>query len=197
MKTKVLFLAIGCLIGVSGAYAQKGVDIGTPFGSGDDSVRCITNISLFIPYAKSGNFKDAYEYWKIAYKECPAATKDIYLHGVRIVNWQIENEKDPVRIEALINDLMAVYDQRVKYFGDDSRYGRDWIISRKAQDYVRLKGENLDAKLLYGWLKEVIDEFGNKTEALAVSYYMLASNQILAAEENHKETYIQDYLKAS
>mgnify|MGYP006949641461 FL=1 len=29
-----------------GAYAQKGVDTGTPFGSGEDSVRCITNISL-------------------------------------------------------------------------------------------------------------------------------------------------------
>ena len=28
-----------------GAYAQKGVDTGTPFGSGEDSVRCITNIS--------------------------------------------------------------------------------------------------------------------------------------------------------
>ena len=46
-----------------GAYAQKGVDTGTPFGSGEDSVRCITNISLFVPYAKAGNFKDAYEFW--------------------------------------------------------------------------------------------------------------------------------------
>ena len=95
MKIKVLLLALGCTMGTLGAYAQKGVDTGTRFGHGEDSIRCITNISLFTPYAKGGNYKDALEFWKIAYEECPAATKDIYLYGVRIVGWQIENEKDP------------------------------------------------------------------------------------------------------
>ena len=61
MKIKVLLLALGCTMGTLGAYAQKGVDNGTQFGSGEDSVRCITNISLFVPYAKAGNFKDAYK----------------------------------------------------------------------------------------------------------------------------------------
>ena len=65
MKIKVLLLALGCSMMSFGAYAQKGVDTGTPFGSGEDSVRCITNISLFVPYAKAGNFKDAYEFWLI------------------------------------------------------------------------------------------------------------------------------------
>lgn len=197
MKTKVLLLAFGCLIGVSGAYAQKGIDTGTPFGHGEDSARCVTNLSLYAPYAKSGNYKDAYEYWKMAYDECPGSHKDIYLYGQRIINWQIENEKDPAKREALINDLMAMFDKRIKYFGNDPRYGKDWIVSRKAQDYERLKGENIDAKLLYGWTKEVVDEFGDKTEALAVSYFMLASYKMLSEDPNHKEAYIQDYLKAS
>ena len=64
MKIKVLLLALGCTMGTLGAYAQKGVDNGTQFGSGEDSVRCITNISLFVPYAKAGNFKDAFDFWK-------------------------------------------------------------------------------------------------------------------------------------
>ncbi|MDR0429907.1 MAG: tetratricopeptide repeat protein [Tannerellaceae bacterium] len=197
MKIKVFLLAAGCLLGASAAYAQKGVDTGTQFGSGEDSIRCITNISLFTPYAKAGNYKDAYEFWKIAYEECPAATKDLYLYGVRIVGWEIANETNPAQKEALIDKLMAVYDQRIKYFGDDSRYAKDWIVSRKVQDYFQLKGEKADPKIMYDWTKEVIDEYGNKTEALAVSYYMLASNQLLSANENHKDTYIQDYLKAS
>ena len=62
MKIKVLLLALGCTMGTLGAYAQKGVDNGTQFGSGEDSVRCITNISLFVPYAKAGNFKDAFDF---------------------------------------------------------------------------------------------------------------------------------------
>ena len=53
MKIKVLLLALGCTMGTLGAYAQKGVDNGTQFGSGEDSVRCITNISLSRSLRKS------------------------------------------------------------------------------------------------------------------------------------------------
>lgn len=194
---KVLLLAIGCSMGAFGAYAQKGVDNGTRFGSGEDSVRCVTNISLFVPYAKAGNFKDAYEFWKIVYDECPAATKDIYLYGVRIIGWQIENEKDPAKKEALIDDLMAVYDKRIKYFGNDKRYGKDWIVSRKAQDYLQYKGEKSDFNTLYTWLNEVVNEFGDNTEPLAASLFTFASLQKMMADPNFKEQYIQDYLKAA
>lgn len=197
MKIKVLLLAIGCSLGAFGAYAQKGVDNGTQFGSGEDSTRCITNISLFIPYAKAKNYKDAYEFWKIVYEECPAATKDIYLYGVRIVDWEIQNEKDPAKREALIDKLMEVYDKRVKYFGDDKRYGRDWILARKAQDYIRLKGENVDPALIYTWLSPALDEYKEKTDPLAVSLFMFASLNKLLKDTNYKEAYIQDYLRSA
>ena len=197
MKIKVLLLALGCTMGTLGAYAQKGVDTGTRFGHGEDSIRCITNISLFTPYAKGGNYKDALEFWKIAYEECPAATKDIYLYGVRIVGWQIENEKDPAKKAQLIDELMGVYDKRVKYFGNDKRYGKDWIVGNKAEDYIKYAGANLDADKLYGWLKEVIDEFGNKCEVKAVAYYLFASRQKMQADPNFKDQFIQNYLTCS
>ena len=158
MKIKVLLLALGCTMGTLGAYAQKGVDNGTQFGSGEDSVRCITNISLFVPYAKAGNFKDAFDFWKIVYDECPAATKDIYLYGVKIMGWKIAQEKDPAKKKALIDDLMGVYDKRVKYFGNDRRYGKDWIVARKVQDYLAQTGDNADYNQAYTWLKEIVDE---------------------------------------
>ncbi|MDH6357993.1 hypothetical protein [Parabacteroides sp. PF5-9] len=197
MKIKVLLIAIGFSIGVFGAYAQKGVDNGTQFGSGEDSVRCITNISLFVPYAKAKNYADAYPFWKIVYEECPAATKDIYLYGVQIVGWQIGNETDPAKKSALVDDLMAVYDKRVKYFGNDPRYGTDWIISRKAQDYIQYMGDKVDPKVLYGWLKPVLEQFGEKTEALAVSLYMFSAHQQLLSDPGFKEQYLEDYLKSS
>ena len=197
MKIKVLLLAFGCSMMSFGAYAQKGVDTGTPFGSGEDSVRCITNISLFVPYAKAGNFKDAYEFWYQAYTECPGAHKDIYLYGVRIMDWKINTEKDPAKKAALIDDLMKVYDTRVKYFGNDRKYGKDWIIARKAADYIRLKVDNADPKVYYAWLGEVINEFGENSEAMGVSLYMMGSHRQLLADPNFKETYLEDYLKCS
>ncbi len=197
MKVKVLLVAAACSMGAFGAYAQKGVDNGTRFGSGEDSIRCVTNISLFVPYAKAGNFKDAYDFWKIVYDECPAATKDIYLHGVKIVEWKIANEKDPVAKAALVEELMEVYDKRVKYFGDDRRYGKDWIVSRKAQDYIQYMGDKADYNKLYSWLGEIVNENGEGTDPLGVSLYMFASYKKMVADPSHKGQYVEDYLKAS
>ena len=197
MKIKVLLLALGCTMGTFGAYAQKGVDNGTKFGSGEDSVRCITNISLFVPYAKAGNFKDAYEFWKIVYDECPASTKDVYQYGVRIMGWKIAQEKDAAKKKALIDDLMAVYDKRVKNFGNDKRYGKDRIVSRKVQDYFAQTGENADYNLAYGWLKEIVNEKGENCEALGLSLFAFSSMKKMVADPNFKEQYIQDYLVAS
>ena len=39
---------------------------------------------------------------------------------------------------------MGVYDKRVKYFGNDRRYGKDWIVARKVQDYLAQTGDNAD-----------------------------------------------------
>ncbi|MDR2041774.1 MAG: tetratricopeptide repeat protein [Tannerella sp.] len=193
-----LFVAI-LWTAIMSASAQKGVESGTPFGFGEDSIRCITNISLFTPYAKINNFQDAYPYWKEAYEECPGATKDLYLYGARIINWQISEEKDPAKRAALLEELMAMYDKRIRYFGNDPKYGRNWIIVRKVQDYIRLKGEsNIDAELVYGWLKEVLDADGEKTESVGISLYMFASYMLLQKNrEAHKGAYIDDFLECS
>jgi len=198
MKTKVVLLTAGFFFSTLGAFAQKGVDAGTQFGSGEDSIRCITNISLFVPYAKSGDFASAYTPWKLAYEECPAATKDIYLYGVRILDWKINNEADAATRAAVLEDLITLYDTRVKYFGDDDRYGKDWIVSRKAQDYLTKAGSNVDFNRVYGWLDEVVTEYGQKTEPLAISLFMFASHQrLLANPDNMKAEYIENYLKST
>ena len=197
MKIKVLLLAMGCTMSTLGAFAQKGVDNGTRFGSGEDSVRCITNISLFVPYAKAGNFKDAYDFWKIVYSECPASTKDVYQYGVKIMAWKVAQEKDAAKKKALIDELMGVYDNRVKYFGNDRRYGKDWIVARKVQDYFAQTGDNADYNLAYGWLKEIVDEKGDNCEGLGLSLFAFSSMKKMMADPNFKEQYIQDYLKAA
>ncbi|MDR1779237.1 MAG: tetratricopeptide repeat protein [Tannerella sp.] len=197
MKIKGFLVVAGIFATIASASAQKGVDNGTRFGSGEDSLRCLTNISLATSYAKVNNFSDAYPFWKIAYDECPASTKDLYLYGVRIVNWQISQETDPAKQATLIDDLMGVYDKRVKYFGDDPRYGKDWIVARKAQDYMRLKGENIDPKLMYGWLGEAVSEYKDKTDPLAVSLYMFASYKVMEKDESHKGKYVEDFLESS
>ena len=197
MKSKI-FLFAACLLIAAGAKAQKGVDNGTPYGSGEDSISCITNISLFIPYAKSNNFKDAYPFWKKVYDECPGSTKNVYIYGVQIINWQISQETDAAKQNALIDELMKLYDNRVKYFGDDKSNGKDWIIAQKAQSYNQLKGDNTDQTIIYKWLDEVINEYKEKTEPLAISLFMFSSFKLMQSDmDKYKAQYVADFLKCS
>jgi len=197
MKRKVFLFAVSMLIGAN-AIAQKGIETGTPYGTGDDSLECIKNISLFIPYAKSKNYQDALTFWKKAYADCPASTKNIYIYGAEIIKWQIATETDPAKKDALIDELMLLYDNRVKYFGDDRNNGKDWIVSRKAQDYNILKGEQTKPELIYKWTGEVIDEFGENTEPLAISLYMFSSFKLMQGDKDtYKSQYINDFLKCS
>lgn len=111
--------------------------------------------------------------------------------------WKIAQEKDPAKKNALIDDLMGVYDKRVKYFGNDRRYGKDWIVARKVQDYLAQTGDNADYNQAYTWLKEIVDEKGADTEALGLSLFSFSSMKKMLNDPNFKEQYIQDYLKVS
>ena len=114
------------------------------------------------------------------------------------MNWKIEQEKDAAKKDALVNDLMAVYDKRVKYFGSDKKYGKDWILARKVEDYLRLKGDKADIAAAYGWLTQVLDEFKEKTDELAVSEYMFLSHKMMEKDEaGHRAKFVQDFLRCS
>ena len=197
MKRFILLLAV-CMVTATGAKAQTGKESGTTFGIGADSLRCLENVSLFDSYARSKNYKDAYPFWKKAYDECPASNVNIYIAGVNIINWLISQETDPAKIDALVDDMMKLYDDRLTYFGSDPRTRKDDVIARKADNYNKLKGDNTDYNLMYKWTGDVIEEFKEKTYPMAVSRYMFASFRLMHSDsEKYKEQYINDYLKCS
>jgi tetratricopeptide (TPR) repeat protein len=119
------------------------------------------------------------------------------MQGVKIMDWKIKSETDPAKKAQLIDDLMKVYDTRVKYFGNDKKYGTDWIVSRKAADYIAQVGEDADPNVYMPWLKEVIDQYGENVEPLAVSLYMMGSHKKLLSDPNNKDKYLEDYLLCS
>ncbi len=195
MKKKILALIAGFALSLGAVSAQTGAASGTQFGVGEDSLKCITNISLFVPYAKNGNYKDALEYWEKAFNDCPASTRDLYLYGVRIVAWQIQNEKDQAKKDALIEKLLGVYDQRIKYFGNDNRYPESWILGRKALDLLTHKPDAV-AKA-YEIIKRSVELGKEESEIPVLQYYITLSSLILSSNEGHKEQFINDYLKTS
>lgn len=189
---KFLLSMVTVTMGV-GAYAQTGVQSNTPYGIGNDSIDCVKNITFYKTYAKSGSYADAYTFWKRVYDNCPAASKDTYIVGADILRWNIENAKTPEEKKKFADQLMEMYDTRLKYFGDDPNYGIDYILGSKIADYVNYFGDDVDYAKIYDDLKPVVMEKKSHTDPLALYYYSYASLVKLSKDPSHKEQYVKDH----
>ncbi len=158
---------------------------------------CTVNISLFNESAKNKQFADALGPWNAVYEQCPGAQRAIYSRGRDIVLWELDQQKDDASYKKVFDKLMGMYDNRIKYFGNDERYPTAWIQGIKALDYVaKVKNDNLK-KPAYEWLQKSIDGLNEKSELSVLNQFIILSYGIYKAEPTHAEKYIADYLKVN
>ena len=97
MKIKTLLLAIATMV-VLPSFAVKGIEDGSKFGTGEDSIRCLENLSLYTNYYKIKNYDLAYDSWKVVYEECPiAAGRTLYSQGAYLISYKMAKETDPAK----------------------------------------------------------------------------------------------------
>ncbi len=174
-------------------YSQRGIDDGSQYGHGEDSIRCLRNISLYREYARQNLFKDALPYWRRAFTECPRASKNIYIDGVRIFKYYIEKEEDENIKSALVDTLMLIYDQRIDYYNDRcnvrGRQGVDLLRYKRLEDIEYMeKG--------YKYLMESMDLCKNNTSEAVLATLVSASISLGQYEKISGEKVFEDYLRA-
>lgn len=158
---------------------------------------CLVNISLFNESAKNKQYADALAPWNAAYKDCPNANKAIYSRGREIVLWELDQAKDDVTYKKVFDKLMGMYDNRIKYFGNDERYPTAWILGIKGLDYVaKVKNDDLK-KPAYEWLSKSIEGLNEKSELSVLNQFVYLSYGIYKADATHAEKFIADYLKVN
>ena len=123
----------------------------TEAGDEDNNViteECLTNVSLFHESAKNKQYADAWEPWSAAYKECPAASVNIYIDGDKIVEWKLSQTKSGTpeydQYRAL---LLTLHDKRIKYFGNDPKY--NYVVHAELNAILNARGKNLKGARLY------------------------------------------------
>ena len=198
-KNVFLALAFVCA-GMTTSFAQKGVEDGSRFGHGEDSIRCLRNISIYTEYVKTDNFKDAYEPWKAVFTEAPIAQVGTYTNGAKILRWLIENEKDATKKQAYFDELMKVHDQRLQYLDQLNKLvkkpsTKGSIVGLKAHDYYTMGGKDLNQA--YALFKEAIELDTYNSEYYVMQEFMDVAAQKLKKDEAYREQFIQDYLFAS
>ncbi len=158
---------------------------------------CLVNISLFNESAKNKQYADALKPWNAAYSQCPGANKAIYSRGRDIVQWELLQTKDAASYQKVFDKLMGMYDNRIKYFGNDDRYPTAWILGIKGLDYVAFAKNDELKKPAYEMLEKSVDGMKESSELEVIRVFMALSNGIFKADPNHAEKYIADYLKVN
>ena len=190
--TKFL-LTILILTGSISAFGQKGVDDGSKYGKGEDSIRCVRNRSLYVEYYRQKSYDDALPYWRIIFAECPTANFNMYIHGVNMYELLAEKADNEEQKFAYLDTMMLIYDQRIKYFKQEGK-----VLGRKGIDWLSMRKSTVeDIKVGYDYIKQSVDMQKNKTEDAVLALFMTASRYIFEAGELSQDIMIQNYATAS
>ncbi len=194
------FIALFALT-ASVAVAQKGVEDGSRFGHGQDSIDCLNNISLYNEYVKTKNYADAYTYWKKVFSDAPVAQHSIYTNGAVILKNLIAGTKDMNLRKGYADTLMLVYDQQLQYLDKlnllrKTPWTEYYVKGEKAHTYITYY-PRMDANQAYDMLSEVIELGKAKNQYYIIGDFMKISQAKFKTDESHREQFIQDYLTAS
>ena len=197
MKFTKLLIA-GLIISMGTAFAQTGVEDGSKYGHGEDSVSCLKNLSLYSEAYKQKNYTEAYPYWKQVFDECPASNINIYSHGEKMMAAFYKQESDIAKKEEYYQMLMKVYDQRAQYFGDHRKYPTPYIMGKKAVAMLKYKrDEPAVVKEAYVILESAARKRGVKTQPAVLITYMMNSTVMFKMDEIPAETLVNVYTTVS
>ena len=178
--------------------AQKGVEDGSRFGHGQDSIDCLNNISLYSENLKTKNFTDAYTYWKKVFADAPVSRHSLYTDGVTILKNLIAGTKVLDERKGYADTLMLVYDQQLQYLDRlnllrKTPWTEYYVKGEKAHTYLTYY-PRMDNNKAYDMLREVIETAGDKNQYYIIGDYMKVSLAKLKNDSTHREQFIQDYL---
>ena len=181
--------------------AQKGVEDGSRFGHGQDSIECLNNISLYSENLKTKNYADAYTYWQKVFADAPVSRHSLYTDGVTILKNLIAGTKVLDERKVYADEMMKVYDQQLQYLDKlnllrKTPWTEYYVKGEKAHNYLTYY-PRMDNNKAYDMLAEVIEEAGDKNQYYIIGDYMKVSLAKFKADETHREQFVQDYLASA
>lgn len=212
MKLKNLFLALSLAAFVAPAMAQyEGTQWYERIGSGEDSLRTRQNLSMFQMAINNSNWTEAYEVWKPIFEKAPFSQMGIYTNGAYMLAKLILSEQDAAKKQQYFQELMNIYDTRVKnleglnsFTRADKRATEGDVIARKAYDYAAY-GPACDPTYTldkaYNMFKDGINKIneqgGREVGGFVLDAFFRVSYAKYQADNNgFRENFLQDYLES-
>lgn len=175
---KKLATLILTLVAVLPAFAQG------KYGSGQDSVDCVTNLNYYRQYLQQNDMADAITPWRKAIAKCPpSASQNMFIDGCRLMRWAYTQAKDATRRAEILDSLVNLYDVRAQAYPKNAVTA----MNNKAIDMINYKWKSNEPDVFFAELKKIVDQVGAKSSPMVLANFMqsgvdLYKNGLLDAE---------------
>lgn len=135
------------------------------------------------------NYPAASKYLNILLTKCPSASQNIYTNGAKLYKNLINKAEDEESKKVYIDSLMYLYDVRLKAFEKHKKYGKDYILNRKAREFYSFFPDDREGiRKIFQEAVEASNEMKGKYDLELVSIYFAElctdySNDAIAAED--------------
>lgn len=152
---------------------------------------------------------EAYPQWKTIIAGCPRQSKNLYINGANILKVKIAKAAEKEKRDALIAELLAMYDTRISQYGEAAKYTakkanevEELLKEEGLQQYyalyaeaVKIGGADLEAAYLVKYMEATINyvRAGYAEPTLVVDNYDIASDLL----EGELQKNIADSSKAA
>ncbi len=183
-KSRIFFLALLGLVFSPTLFGQK-------YGkTPEDSIKCIENTSVYQEFFKQKNYADCYEPWRNVLNYCPKSSLNVYIRGVTILRYMIDNSKEANLKTKYINELYELYELRSKNFSD--------IAENKARKAIEMRNYTPDSvETIYHLLRDAIEMPKGDMEPVYIYVYFVSTLDYVKAGKNDASLIIENYDKAT
>lgn len=88
------------------------------------------------------NFNSAARYLQQLLEQCPNASENIYVNGVKLYKDKANRAETLAQKKMFVDSILYLYDVRIKHFGDHPKRGRVYLLERKAREYLTYKADD-------------------------------------------------------
>lgn len=212
MRLQKFAITLAFAAAAAPAMAQyEGTSVYDRIGHGQDSIDVLNNLVLYRDYYNIKDWKSAYEPWKFVFTKAPFAQVGIYAYGAAILGNLIVNTTDINQKKAYFNELMALYDTRLKnldglnsFTSERAQATKGDVVARKAFDYAYYGqgvADDFSIDKAYSMFREGIDlikEEGAKEIPGFVldKFFDISYQKYVADNQGFREQFLQDYLES-
>lgn len=196
MKAKILIAMLSVFIGLSSfantndfvMSTEEMNDNSSVYGDGkygEDSIGCITNLSLYREYYKqwkSTGYKseavnDAIVPWRKVFFGCPKSSENMYLDGLKIMDRKRKEAADEQK-PAYVDTITMIYLQRYENFPvKKGKEQKGVLYGRLGVELMKIAPERCEEA--YGYLKESVAIEQDNASVSSLVYYFRATIKLV------------------